>query len=691
MDSHLNRRNMWRPLCVRNMLLALALLGEVLIGLGYMRTHFSNAVFIYLFGSAIFLYAIHKTFSLFFVDRMERQSVSAGMRKVITLFAASLLISFIFELGTLVGAHRASPFSISSWSLRRFATMFVVVYCALLFIVARHPNCLDSNSCLHLKLNNKLNKKAGRDSMLRFMFFCTALFVADLALAKVTSSFLSISYISVAFFVIGLSMTASGIVFLRMQDALLPERLFLLVALPVGMVFILAFPAGNVGSWDDETHYRHANSLSFIANVEETASDRALSTTFYGGDGFSGEASFNRFPIDASLTWSQADIDSTYDKLNASDTQASTKTELGFSDDVLSISSIGYIPSAVGLWLGRLLHVPFVVKYALGRVFNLLAYCLVSFFAIRIIPTKKVLISVLALIPTSIYMAANYSYDPWVISFALLAVALFVRGLLSEDDACASRSCSDSMLAFFIAFCPKAVYFPIMGIALIPLWNKSALSGRRRAQVVRFAVVLAIILVISFVLPLLFPTPGDVGDTRGTSEVNSGEQVRLILDSPMRYIAVVFNFIMTTYLPVSSVETGLTNYAYFGSINSVFPWATGLFSLFLCCIAVLDSDELSNRLISLKNAAWAMVDNGSALFLVCTSLYISFTAVGSDTIAGVQPRYLLPLLPTFFLFIFNFHVENRMKKSRFQIVVTLLVACVLYFSLWQFLVSRIVV
>ena len=690
MDQIMNQQNTRRLVYVRNVLMAFTVLGEVFVGTSFLRTHYSNAAFMYLFVSACLLYAIYKTFHLLINSSLDSGSVSVDAGHLLVIIIAPLAISLMCEFGTLVGAHRASPFNVATWSFKRMLAVFIVAYCSLLFIVARHPEFLNERQSSRSIWKVNLYINAYRESISRYIAYCCIIFAADFILAAAVSSMLALSFIPVVCFITGISVTVGGLVFLRVKGGLLPERLFLLVALPVGLIFIFAFPAGNVGSWDDETHYHRANSLSYIANVEETASDRALSATFYGGDGFSGEASFNRFPIDGSLTWNQADIDSTYDKLNASDTQASTQIEFGFNDDVLSISAIGYIPSAIGLWLGRLFHVPFVLKYALGRVFNLLAYCLVSFFAIRIIPTKKMLISVLALIPTSIYMAANYSYDPWVISFTLLATALFVRGFLSEDDAVASRSCSDSMFAYFIAFCPKAVYFPIMGVVLMPLWIKSALSERRRAQVVRVAVVLAVILVTSFILPLLFSAPGDVGDIRGTIEVNSGEQLQLILHNPMRYIAVVFNFLVSTYLPISSVEAGLTNYAYLGSINSVFPCVTGLFSLFLSCVAVLDSDELSSRLISIKNAVWAMVVNVSVLLLVCTSLYISFTAVGSDTIGGVQPRYLLPLLPIFFLFIFNFHVENRMRKSRFIIAVTLLVTGVLYFSLWQFLVSRIV-
>ena len=49
--------------------------------------------------------------------------------------------------------------------------------------------------------------------------------------------------------------------------------------------------------------------------------------------------------------------------------------------------------------------------------------------------------------------------------------------------------------------------------------------------------------------------------------------------------------------------------------------------------------------------------------LVATALYISFTAVGADYIAGCQPRYLLPLLFPMAYFIGVDGVTTKINKN----------------------------
>ncbi len=56
----------------------------------------------------------------------------------------------------------------------------------------------------------------------------------------------------------------------------------------------------------------------------------------------------------------------------------------------------------------------------------LLTYALTVYFAIRKLKSGKMIMSVIALFPTNIVLASNYSYDPWVTGFSLLGTAYFV-------------------------------------------------------------------------------------------------------------------------------------------------------------------------------------------------------------------------------------------------------------------------
>ena len=106
------------------------------------------------------------------------------------------------------------------------------------------------------------------------------------------------------------------------------------------------------------------------------------------------------------------------------------------------------------------------MAFVLGRLFNLLSYVTIVFFAIRIIPTKKSLLTVVALLPTNIFLAANYSYDAWLISFFMLGTAMAIREFSDERPLTTSRAFA-LFLVFLVGLGPKAVYFPMLAILML--------------------------------------------------------------------------------------------------------------------------------------------------------------------------------------------------------------------------------
>ena len=55
-----------------------------------------------------------------------------------------------------------------------------------------------------------------------------------------------------------------------------------------------------------------------------------------------------------------------------------------------------------------------------------------------------------------------------------------------------------------------------------------------------------------------------------------------------------------------------------------------------------------------------------ALVLVATSLYVAYTAVGSGTIEGCQPRYLAPLIFPAMMFLGSGRIRNGMNRPLYN-------------------------
>ena len=83
----------------------------------------------------------------------------------------------------------------------------------------------------------------------------------------------------------------------------------------------------------------------------------------------------------------------------------------------------------------------------------------------------------------------------------------------------------------------------------------------------------------------------------------------------------------------------------------------------LAVVAVTDKNEYDSKVKSLPRIVTYVLSFG-ILCLVATSMYVAFTAVGSDTIRGCQYRYVAPLLFPVLYCIGSQKLLNKIKGKR---------------------------
>ena len=422
------------------------------------------------------------------------------------------------------------------------------------------------------------------------------------------------------------------------------EFLFLALAITLGSYLSFALPPVTNLAPDDQIHYERALGLSFLGHGEVGALEGELVDVPWGRGGGLNHERIDEF----CKRMEEVGSDS-----NATD---NGRESIGFvvpvsGESYLFVPIVGAIPSALGLWMGRLLHLSFVGTFILGRWFNLLFYVLVVFGAIGITPVKKVLFAVVGLLPTALFLASGYSYDPWLLALSMLGLALFARLYCgSPAGSVTVVSLVPCLIVFTLAIMVKAVYFPLIGLLfLIPARQCASREEARRCRV--SVLVLALLLVLSFVLPMLFSPAAQAGDVRGGTDVNALGQVSYILHHPLAYTGTLLRFMLNYVSPASSNGYSIY-YAYVGSDISVFPlsaFSTVPFIILLLSAQVIFGDETS-PIFTFKSKCWISLLVFLMISLSATALYVSFTGVGSGEIAGMQPRYLLPLLcPAFMM------------------------------------------
>lgn len=432
------------------------------------------------------------------------------------------------------------------------------------------------------------------------------------------------------------------------------ELIFLTVSLTVGTLYAIALPLSTGLSWDDQIHYK--NAVSLLSNNEY------LSANEYN-------FSIIKIPPIYSLNERQQ-LDQYIQNNNTISAEKQTDVSV-----VNAYNMIGYLPSAIVISLGNILHIPYYLIFIFGRFANVFVYSLVVYFAIKKLVSGKMIMAMIALFPTAMFLATSYTYDYWVTCFLMLGFAYLFSELQQPDKKITTKECVIMLSAFVLGLGPKAIYFPIMLLMLLIKPNK--FESKKQCKYFRISIIIMTAFVISsFILPFFIAGSGG-NDPRGGSGVNSIEQVKYILSSPINYFWITVNF-LKGYLSLEEMNTYTTQLAYLQYGPN--------FLLLLCTyVAAIFTDKNNHDRYTSTKTVRASI---GAVFivtvvLITTALYVAFNPVASTIIAGVQGRYLIPILFPVALVIGSCKIKNNIKKEIYTLAMVSIPTFVLLQTIWE--------
>lgn len=437
------------------------------------------------------------------------------------------------------------------------------------------------------------------------------------------------------------------VIYMWKNAGLNPEKVFVVISLVLGLFCISVTPCRVGVSWDDEIHYARTLEIS-----------NALNGIMYQAD----EKNIIEY---ADNIYARTGYDKQTDSLYMEELEAiyAEKAWSAHKFTNYNVWSVGYIPSAIGILLGRGLGLSYAGVFNMGRAFNLFMYVWLIYMAIKRVKYCKVLIAAIGLIPTTIFMASSYSYDPWVTGFTILGFSYFFAEL-QEETPIQNKNILIMVGAIILGCMPKATYFPVL-FPLLFLPKKKFKSAKQR-KYYYFAIIGAgLFLVATFMLPMLISGPG-TGDSRGGSDVNSTEQIKFILQNPLTYAKILLKFELD-YISLGNAGPMLQRFAYVGE-----GYLYSTVGLLLAVLAFLDRGEDEKNHLIVKGTG--LVGCIAAVVLSTTALYISFTPVAAGTVAGMQARYLVPTIYPALYSLGNGGTTHKINKNAFVCVPMLLIA-----------------
>lgn len=600
--------------------------------------------------------------------------------RILRYAAGSAIAAAVYAFGTLIGAPQClfderSFQDLVKDSLFRASFSFCVTYTLLLL----------ASKAYGVEVSAKIKRVLKKTRERRLPQKKTAIIVCcNLAIAlafAAWSRFFGGCSLRVSFcFALAALIPFSYIVMCIVKKKADPAGLFLAFALPWALFIALCTPSITGLSWDDQIHYANAQALSYIINAPEPSVEANLYGPLVDNPAVHNPQVYiegwDHLPI-SDLRYYEWCMNYLYPTSGMHLLHPGVGSFLGL------YNYVGYIPSAMGLWIGRLFHLPIITVFVMGRCCNALFYVTVSYISVRIIPCKKLVLTLIALLPSTIFLAANYSYDPWIICMLYLACSLAVKYMTERKLTIDRGKWLPLVCVAFASIGPKAVYFPMLAfLFFIP---RKQFTSAEESILFRLSVTAAIVLAAcSFAVPFLISGGEGYSDTRINHDTDSSAQLGFILGHPFDYLLTLFDFVFNDYLILSSFNALSYSFSYIGDIGGV-GFLNGFTLILVVIAACIDSDRRSLRISKLSYGMATIVACLLSTMLIATALYISFTPVGADAIQGVQARYITPMALPVFLFVLNPKVLNVSSRWFGNVLLTALISIPLVLSCMQFI------
>ena len=413
-------------------------------------------------------------------------------------------------------------------------------------------------------------------------------------------------------------------------------KLFVTFVIPIGMLYAIINPIGNVP--DEEAHIFRAYDFS-CGNFITPLGEKNEGEIFVPEQMLKIAQNTNKFAINRELLSQEAD----YQNIVSVDTI--TKTYF----------PINYMTGALGFFIGRTFNINIIaICYAI-RVINFALFVIIGYLSIKIIPFGKLLLSIYMFLPMILQQAASLSADSFINTIAIFFIAYNLKLLSQEKDLSLKQSLIYYVLSVSLALC-KYAYFPLTFMSLLLIKNKN-LSKAKRNQLIIISIVISIISAVGW-----FVFSQQYVDLRlyiKQANVQAIEQLKGILKDPIRYVNVFMNTIEQrgdSYL-LTFIGSDL------GVLNIKTATIYILIMLFgLCILPFLEENEKSlEKLQKLLMVIVTIILIG----LIVTGLYLTWSPLGADIVAGVQGRYFIPVFILTLLAVIK--KNNNVKINNIQL------------------------
>jgi uncharacterized membrane protein len=433
-----------------------------------------------------------------------------------------------------------------------------------------------------------------------------------------------------------------------------PTKFFVIVTALFGSLFLLITPP--LQAPDEQSHFVQAYrvsegrlSVGSIAGNYPISISKTLKTVLYDTDiRFDSNQKYDLHRTKAALN------------IHLDESKREETKELAGT----SYSPVVYLPQAIMIALGRGLDLSPILLIYLARLGNLIAWTLIVYLAIRLLPVGKWSMAAIAVLPMAAFQAAVVTTDSLSMGILFVYVAFVVRLVVQRHLVTNRQYVLLAIVATALAF-TKLIMVVFLPIALLLIFRKRTTKTEpfnwRAAAKLLLVIIVPVLLLGSWMLLNKNESALQVPDG-----VNAAQQTKLMFTAPQKFSFALWN---TYFYPWSDsiVRSVIGTFGWMDTPMSLLFVVAGYFSIAAALLANRGDDLL--RLSLMRKAKLLLWSIGLIYFLgVNAAMYIYYSPVDFNIIIGVQGRYFLPLFALLILLTIN-NNQLRLKSGAYNLII----------------------
>ena len=403
--------------------------------------------------------------------------------------------------------------------------------------------------------------------------------------------------------------------FLKEKKKLSLEKIFLVLALVLGTAHILVTPLDQTP--DELAHIYRSYEISQGNILPEKSEDGHY---------------YARMPITAyNGTYLWRNDHKVYKRiLDNMFVQSEGEKNDGKYDVTATYHPVGYMPQVAGLKIGQAIRLPDLMTFYLGRLISFIVFILCCYFALNIMPKYKEFLLFFMILPETLQQSMSFNPDSLLMGACFLLIAFVSKYIYEKDSKITNRSLACiCILAVIIACCKTIVYLPILLMYLMIPYDK---FNSKRQKYIGFMVIIALALAAEFIWIKLSP-----------SMISSTDSTSFLLSNPFKVLLSAVGTgvgVNTTHY----IEGMLGMHLSYGNVKP--PINIYLYVAIILFVIMLfrNTEKIVFNKFN-KALYWIIPIAVVGLLYAAAFTQWDFNGKESNVIAGIQGRYLLPIMP----------------------------------------------